>query len=116
VVTVAPYRHPDRPGEVLDLPSQVLSAGIAAGLVPLARCIALTAALNGRWVRPWTTRTQRRTAARMQRSTGHPVALPAHHTALVFGVVPLAEDAALSLPIPPLPTQRRRRGGQTAAA
>ena len=116
VVTVAPYRHPDRPGEVLDLPSEVLSAGTAAGLVPLARCIALTAALHGRRLRPWTTRTQRQSAARMQRSTGRPVALPAHHTALVFGVAPLAEDAALSLPIPPLPSHSRRRCGRPAAA
>jgi len=126
VVTLPGYRDPDRPTELLDVPGDVQAAAIAAGLVPLARCVALTAALRhgrrGSAVHPWATRAQRLTAARVDRLAGHPVALPGHHTVLVFGVIPPAGDAALAMPIPPLPdrpphrSRHRRHWSRSAAA
>jgi tRNA1(Val) A37 N6-methylase TrmN6 len=48
VVTARPWR---RNGELIDLPSGVVAAGTAAGLVPVERCVALLAALrDGRLV------------------------------------------------------------------
>jgi hypothetical protein len=48
VVTARPWRHQ---GELVDLPSQVVAAGAAAGLVAVERCVALLAALrDGRLV------------------------------------------------------------------
>jgi tRNA1(Val) A37 N6-methylase TrmN6 len=48
VVTARPWRHN---GELVDLPSQVITAGAAAGLVAVERCVALLAALrDGRLV------------------------------------------------------------------
>jgi hypothetical protein len=43
VVTVRPWR---KKGELVDLPSAVVTAGIAAGLVPIERCVALLAAVR----------------------------------------------------------------------
>jgi len=44
VVTARPWRHH---GELIDLPSAVLAAGAAAGLIPAARYVALLAGLRG---------------------------------------------------------------------
>ena len=44
VVTARPWRQH---GELVDLPAAVLAAGAAAGLVPVARCVALLAGLRG---------------------------------------------------------------------
>jgi len=44
VVTARPWRHH---GELVDLPSAVLAAGAAAGLIPAARYVALLAGLRG---------------------------------------------------------------------
>jgi hypothetical protein len=44
VVTARPWR---KHGELIDLPSAVLTAGTAAGLVPVERCVALLAAVRG---------------------------------------------------------------------
>jgi len=44
VVTARPWR---KHGELVDLPSAVLAAGAAAGLVPVERCVALLAAVRG---------------------------------------------------------------------
>jgi modification methylase len=109
VITCAPQRHPIR-HDLLDLPSQILVLGAAAGLAPIARCLALTSKVRGRRVFTRATLAQRRTATRIERAIGHPVALPAHHTALVFRVDPDAVDLALTHPIPPLfPPPRRHR-------
>jgi modification methylase len=117
VVTIPAYRDPDRPTELLDVPSDVQAAATAAGLVPLARCLALTAALHrDGTVRAWATRAQRQTAAHIERLAGHPVTLPGHHTVLVFGIVPPARDAALAMPIPPLPDRPRRRHYRSRSA
>jgi modification methylase len=44
VVTARPWRQH---GELVDLPAAVIAAGAAAGLVPVARCVALLAGLRG---------------------------------------------------------------------
>jgi hypothetical protein len=108
VVTTPPWRNPDRPVELLDVPGQILAAGIASGFAPAARCIALTAPLDDQHDRSRVSREQRRALVRLQRLTGLSLALPVHHTALVFRADPHATDAAARLPIPPLPARRSR--------
>jgi len=44
VVTARPWRQH---GELVDLPAAVIAAGAGAGLVPVARCVALLAGLRG---------------------------------------------------------------------
>jgi modification methylase len=44
VVTARPWRQH---GELVDLPSAVIAAGTRAGLIPVARCVALLAGLRG---------------------------------------------------------------------
>lgn len=117
VITLAPPRHPTR-HDLVDLPGQVLTLGAVAGLAPVARCLALTAEVRGRRVLTHATLAQRRVATRIEHVTGHPIALPAHHTALVFRADPDVTDPALTQPIPPLPTPPRRhhrtRGSRAA--
>jgi hypothetical protein len=96
---------------LLDLPARILAAGIAVGLAPVARCLALTAHPRGQRVRTHASLAERRAAARIATLTGRPIALPAHHTVLVFRVDPDAADAALTAPLPPSLTRRK-----TAAA
>jgi hypothetical protein len=118
VITVEPQRHPTR-HDLLDLPGEILTAGSAAGLAPIARCLALTADVRGRRVFTHATLVQRRTATRVERATGYPSALSAHQTALVFRADPEGADAALALPIPSLPStplrRRQARGSMSAA-
>lgn len=102
VITFAPHRHPTR-HDLLDLPSQILTLASTAGLAPVARCLALTAAVRGRRVLTHATLAQRCATTRIAQATGHPVALPAHHTALIFRADPDAAEPALTRPIPPLP-------------
>lgn len=117
VITCPPRRHPIR-HDLLDLSGEILAVGTAVGFAPIARCLALTADVRGRRVRPHTTLTQRRTIARVAHATGHPIALPAHHAVLVFRVDPDAEDPVLALPIPPplVPPIRRTRPPRLASA
>lgn len=112
VIICAPQRHPIH-HDLLDLPSQILTLGSTAGLAPVARCLALTADVRGRRVFTRSTLAQRRIATRIAHATGRHVALPAHHTALVFRADPDAADPALTLPIPPLPQPPRRRRTRT---
>lgn len=107
VITCAPHRHPNR-HDLLDLPGQVLTLANTVGLTPVARCLALTAAVRGRHVRTHASLTQRRTVTRLEHATGHPIALPAHHTVLVFRVDPDAAESALVRSVPPLPELPRR--------
>ena len=44
VVTARPWRQH---GELVDLPAAVIAAGARAGLIPVARCVALLAGLRG---------------------------------------------------------------------
>ncbi|UJW29988.1 site-specific DNA-methyltransferase [Saccharothrix sp. AJ9571] len=107
VITCPPQRHPTQ-HFLLDVPSQIIDAESAAGLLPVARCLALTADLRSGRVYTHATLTQRRAATRAERALGHPIALPAHHTALVFRTEREAGDPALTQPIPPLPSLHRR--------
>lgn len=104
VVSCTPRRHPTR-HHLLDLPGEIFAAGAAAGLMPVARCLALTAEVRGQRV---LTRAQRRIATRIERATGRPIALQAHHTAVVFQAAPDTVDPALVCRIPPPPTLPRR--------
>lgn len=110
VITCPPRRHLIR-HDLLDLPGEILALGTSVGFAPTARCLALTADISGRRVRTHATLTQRRTVARIARVTGHPVALPAHHTVLVLRADPDAADPALAQPVllPLVPPRRRAR-------
>jgi modification methylase len=80
VVTARPWR---KHGQLVDLPSAVIGAGLRAGLVPTERCIALLAAIrNGRLVaRPSFFQLA---AVRKARAAGTPLHLIAHEDVLVF--------------------------------
>jgi hypothetical protein len=80
VVTARPWR---KHGQLVDLPSAVLRAGLRAGLVPTERCVALLAAVrDGQLVaRPSFFQLQ---AVRKARAAGTPLHLIAHEDVLVF--------------------------------
>ena len=80
VVTARPWR---KHGELVDLPSAVIAAGTAAGLVPVERCIALLAGVrDGRLVaRPSFFQLQQ---VRKARALGVPMHLIAHEDVLVL--------------------------------
>ncbi|MEU3117160.1 DNA methyltransferase [Micromonospora chalcea] len=80
VVTARPWR---KHGELVDLPSAVIGAGVRAGLTPVDRCVALLAAVrNGGLVaRPSFFQLQ---AVRKARAAGTPMHLIAHEDVLVF--------------------------------
>ncbi len=80
VVTARPWR---KHGELVDLPSAVIAAGTAAGLVPVERCIALLSAVrDGRLVaRPSFFQLQQ---VRKARALGVPMHLIAHEDVLVL--------------------------------
>jgi modification methylase len=80
VVTVRPWR---KHGDLVDLPSAVVAAGIAAGLTPLERCVALLAAVrDGHLVaRPSFFQLQQ---VRRARLLGAPMHLIAHEDVIIF--------------------------------
>jgi hypothetical protein len=80
VVTARPWR---KRGELVDLPSAVIAAGIDAGLVPIERCVALLAAVRrgGLVARPSFFQLQQ---VRKARSSGVPMHLIAHEDVLVL--------------------------------
>ncbi|ADL49614.1 DNA methylase N-4/N-6 domain protein [Micromonospora aurantiaca ATCC 27029] len=80
VVTARPWR---KRGELVDLPSAVIAAGLRAGLVPIERCVALLAAVrDGQLVaRPSFFQLQQ---VRKARSSGVPMHLIAHEDVLIF--------------------------------
>jgi len=80
VVTARPWR---KHGELVDLPSAVIAAGTAAGLVPIERCIALlTAVRDGHLVaRPSFFQLQQ---VRRARALGVPMHLIAHEDVIVL--------------------------------
>jgi modification methylase len=80
VVTARPWR---KRGELIDLPSAVIAAGLRAGLVPIERCVALLAAVrDGHLVaRPSFFQLQQ---VRRARSAGVPMHLIAHEDVLIF--------------------------------
>lgn len=78
-------------GELVDLPSRLLVAGADLGLVPVERCVALSAAIRGGRLVSHAGLAARRAAARQQRATGHPVCLTAHRDVLVWRMPPAAD-------------------------
>ena len=80
VVTARPWR---KHGELVDLPSAVIGAGVRAGLTPVDRCVALLAAVRngGLIARPSFFQLQ---AVRKARAAGTPMHLIAHEDVLVF--------------------------------
>ncbi|MEU4476468.1 DNA methyltransferase [Micromonospora sp. NPDC023966] len=80
VVTARPWR---KHGQLVDLPSAVIGAGIRAGLTPVDRCVALLAAVrDGHLVaRPSFFQLQQ---VRRARTAGTPMHLIAHEDVLVF--------------------------------
>ncbi|KAA9159456.1 site-specific DNA-methyltransferase [Amycolatopsis acidicola] len=99
VITSASPRHPVR-HDLLDTSGHVIDAARAAGFVPIARCLALTAAVRRDRIYSHATLAERRSTARAARALGRPVALPAHQTVLVFQADPESREPALSQPAP----------------
>jgi hypothetical protein len=101
VVTARPWR---KRGELVDLPSAVVGAGVAAGLVPVERCVALLAAVrDGRLVaRPSFFQLS---AVRKARAAGVPMHLIAHEDVLV-----LAKPSTSTSPGEPKCSQRKTKG------
>ncbi|MFD6754927.1 TRM11 family SAM-dependent methyltransferase [Micromonospora gifhornensis] len=85
VVTARPWR---KRGELVDLPSAVIAAGIRAGLVPIERCVALLAAVrDGHLVaRPSFFQLQQ---VRKARAGGVPMHLIAHEDVLILAKQPI---------------------------
>lgn len=80
VVTARPWR---KHGQLVDLPSAVIGAGVRAGLIPVDRCVALLAAVRDDTLvaRPSFFQLQ---AVRKARRAGTPMHLIAHEDVLVF--------------------------------
>ena len=92
VVTARPWRQH---GELVDLPAAVIAAGARAGLVPVARCVALLAGLrSGRLIaRPSFFQLDN---LRRARAKGEPWHLIVHEDVLIFRnpAFPAARDSA----------------------
>ncbi|MEU4555703.1 DNA methyltransferase [Micromonospora violae] len=90
VVTARPWR---KRGELVDLPSAVIAAGLRAGLAPTERCVALLAAVrDGQLVaRPSFFQLQQ---VRKARSFGVPMHLIAHEDVLIFTKTRTPEDGS----------------------
>ncbi|MGC4864699.1 TRM11 family SAM-dependent methyltransferase [Micromonospora sp. DT53] len=90
VVTARPWR---KRGELVDLPSAVIAAGLRAGLVPTERCVAFLAAVrDGQLVaRPSFFQLQQ---VRKARTSGVPMHLIAHEDVLIFTKTRTAEDGS----------------------
>ncbi|MEV4539308.1 DNA methyltransferase [Asanoa sp. NPDC049518] len=80
VVTARPWR---KHGELVDLPSAVLGAGIRAGLTPTERCVALLAAIRDGHLVARPSFFQLHTV-RTARAAGTPMHLIAHEDVLIF--------------------------------
>ncbi|GIG63379.1 hypothetical protein Lfu02_77510 [Longispora fulva] len=80
VVTARPYR---KRGELIDLPSAVIAAGLAAGLEPVERCVALLAGVRAGKIiaRPSFFQLQ---TVRKARAGGIPLHLISHEDVLVL--------------------------------
>jgi hypothetical protein len=89
-IVTRPLRSPD--GSLVDLTTPLIDAAAEAGLVPVERCIALTAGLRGSRLVTRASLAKRRATARAH-TAGTPTALTAHHEVLVFQ---LAHDAELA--------------------
>ncbi|MCY1141503.1 DNA methyltransferase [Actinoplanes sp. Pm04-4] len=92
VVTARPWR---KHGQLVDLPSAVIGAGVRAGLIPVDRCVALLAAVRDDQLvaRPSFFQLQ---AVRKARRAGTPMHLIAHEDVLVFQAPGLAEGGVVA--------------------
>ncbi|MFI7650335.1 TRM11 family SAM-dependent methyltransferase [Micromonospora sp. NPDC049460] len=93
VVTARPWR---KHGQLVDLPSAVIAAGVRAGLVPTERCVALLAAVrDGQLVaRPSFFQLQ---AVRKARTADTPLHLITHEDVLIFRR-PQPDDPSSGIP------------------
>ncbi|MEC3979895.1 DNA methyltransferase [Amycolatopsis sp. H20-H5] len=91
-ITVRPWREHS---ELIDLPSQVIACGIAAGLVPVERCVALLARVADTDLVARGSFFQR-DFIRKQRDAGLPLHLIAHEDLLIFRTAqfPASSDVA----------------------
>lgn len=104
VVTARPWRHH---GELVDLPGAVTAAAVAAGLVPVERCVALLAGLSGDGLvaRPSFFQLDN---TRKARARGEPWHLIVHEDVLIFraagfpGGSGQAADAGTMAPAQPI--------------
>jgi modification methylase len=80
VITARPWRHR---GELVDLPSAIVTAGRTAGLTPVERCVALLAALDGERLVPRHSFFQL-DHVRKARARGKPWHLICHEDILIF--------------------------------
>ncbi|MBG0568209.1 site-specific DNA-methyltransferase [Actinoplanes sp. NEAU-A11] len=92
VVTARPWR---KHGQLVDLPSAVIGAGVRAGLIPVDRCVALLAAVRdgGLVARPSFFQLQ---AVRKARRAGTPMHLIAHEDVLVFQRAEVTEGGVVA--------------------
>ena len=93
VVTARPWRQH---GELVDLPAAVIAAGARAGLVPVARCVALLAGLRERHgciARPSFFQLDN---LRRARAKGEPWHLIVHEDVLIFRNTPPAPADSVS--------------------
>lgn len=97
VVLVVPRRLR---GQLLPPPGDLGERGRAVGLIPVERCVALTAELRGSQLVVRSSVAQRRAAARQERAARQPIMLPAHHDVLVFQFPPPAVATAVRRPAP----------------
>jgi tRNA1(Val) A37 N6-methylase TrmN6 len=80
VITIRPWREH---AELIDLPSQILTCGIRAGLIPVERCVALLARLADHDLIARGSFFQRDFISK-QRAAGFPLHLITHEDVLVF--------------------------------
>ena len=106
VVTARPWRQH---GELVDLPAAVIAAGERAGLVPVARCVALLAGLRGGRLiaRPSFFQLDNLRRARRQ---GQPWHLIVHEDVLIFRNPPIPGGSAAAARSP----RRGHSSGTTA--
>ena len=107
-ITVRPWREHS---ELIDLPSQVIACGVAAGLVPVERCVALLARVADRELVARGSFFQR-DFIRKQREQGLPLHLISHEDVVCFRK-PLEPSAARrGAPSDALPRVSRRIAGE----
>lgn len=118
-VVARPLRHLN--GELVDLTTYMIGAGTAAGLVPVERCVALTAEIRGTSVKTRASFAERQ-AATASRAAGQPVMLAAHYEVIVYKAARDAGNSAAVAAAPPatragtLRRFRAERAGRRAVA
>jgi hypothetical protein len=95
VITIRPWRHH---AELIDLPSQILTCGIHAGLIPVERCAALLARLADDDLVARGSFFQRDLISK-QRTNGLPLHLITHEDVFIFRTEPEPSGSASPIPI-----------------